>query len=65
MYFNILINGLIKNKKTDYAYEVYIQMRERNFEQNEYSITVLIQLFNKLSNQKFNDILKNFKSKDK
>ena len=64
MYFNILINGLIKNKRVDQAFEAYLLMREKNFEQNEFSITVLIQLFNKLGNIKFLDILKNFKSKD-
>jgi hypothetical protein len=42
MYFNILINGLLKNKFIDNAFDVYLQMKERAYEHNEYSITILV-----------------------
>jgi len=48
MYYNILINGLMKNTKYKKALNYLNEMQQNSFILNNFSISVISQLINKL-----------------
>lgn len=48
MYFEIVIDGLLKNNFIENAVNVYMQLKKRNYESNEYSYTILTTLLSRL-----------------
>jgi len=51
IFFNILINGLMKQKQYQVALEVFQTMESRGYHYNEYTVSVIIQLFSYLGKQ--------------
>jgi len=49
IFFNILINGLMKQKQYKLAYELYETMESENYHYNEYTVSVIIQLFSNMN----------------
>lgn len=51
MFFNILINGLMKQKQYELAFEVFQTMETKRYHYNEYTVSVIIQLYSYLGKQ--------------
>jgi len=51
VFFNILINGLMKQKQYELAFEVFQTMETKRYHYNEYTVSVIIQLYSYLGKQ--------------
>ena len=49
VFYNILINGIMKQKNYKLAYKVWEEMNDREFKYNDFTISVTIQLFSHLN----------------
>jgi len=52
VFYNILINGIMKQKNYNLAFKVWQEMNERGFKYNDFTISVTIQLFSHLNKLK-------------
>jgi pentatricopeptide repeat protein len=52
VFYNILINGIMKQKDYELAYKVWQEMNNQGFRYNDFTISVTIQLFSNLNKQK-------------